>query len=101
MDSAGDIYVNDWSGFIRKICVKDAGTTVVAGTGIRGYSGDGGQATNARFGKAISITLDSSGNLFFADGDNNRKRRVEATSGIVTTIAGTAPRSIAATEDPA
>jgi sugar lactone lactonase YvrE len=89
VDSAGDVYVSDWSGFIRKIWVKDGGTTVVAGIGILGYSGDGGQATNARLGKAISIALDSAGNLFFTDGDNNRIRRVEATSGIVTTIAGT------------
>jgi hypothetical protein len=89
VDSAGDLYVSDWSGFIRKIWVKDGGTTVVAGTGILGYSGDGGQATNARLGKAISITLDSAGNLYFADGDNNRIRRVEAATGVITTVAGT------------
>ena len=89
VDSAGDVYVSDWSGFIRKIWMKDGGTTVVAGTGILGYSGDGGQATNARLGKAISITLDSAGNLYFADGDNNRIRRVDAATGIITTVAGT------------
>jgi hypothetical protein len=89
VDSAGDLYVSDWSGFIRKIWVKDGGSTVVAGTGILGYTGDGGQATNARLGKAISITLDSAGNLYFADGDNNRIRRVEAATGIITTVAGT------------
>lgn len=89
VDSAGDVYVSDWSGFIRKIWLKDGGTTVVAGTGILGYSGDGGQATNARLGQAISVTLDSAGNLYFTDGDNNRIRRVEAASGIITTVAGT------------
>jgi sugar lactone lactonase YvrE len=89
VDSAGDVYVSDWSGFIRKIWVKDGGTTVVAGTGILGYSGDGGQAINAKLGKAISITLDWAGNLYFTDGDNNRIRRIEAVSGIITTVAGT------------
>jgi trimeric autotransporter adhesin len=89
VDSAGDVYVSDWSGFIRKIWMKDGGTTVVAGTGILGDSGDGGQATNARLGQAISITLDSAGNLYFTDSDNNRIRRVEAASGIITTVAGT------------
>ncbi len=89
VDSAGDIYVSDWSGYIRKVWVKDGGATVVAGTGILGYGGDGGQATSARLGKAIRLALDSAGNLLFADGDNNRIRRIEANSGIVTTIAGT------------
>jgi hypothetical protein len=89
VDSAGDVYVSDWSGFIRKISVKDGGTIVFAGTGILGYSGDGGQATNARLGKAISLTLDSAGNLYFTDGDNNCIRRVDAVSRIITTVAGT------------
>jgi sugar lactone lactonase YvrE len=89
VDSAGDLYVSDWSGFIRKIWVKDGGTTVVVGTGILGYGGDGGQATKARLRKANRITLDSAGNIYFADGDYNRIRRVEAATGIITTVAGT------------
>src|SRR5947207_2352404 len=62
VDSVGNLYAGDWSGFIRKVWVKDGGTTIVAGTGILGYGGDFGQATNARFGKAVSIALDSAGN---------------------------------------
>jgi len=89
VDPAGDVYVGDWSGFIRKIWARDGGTTIVAGTGILGYSGDGGQATNATFGKAISLALDANGNIYFADGDNNRIRRVEISTGIITTVAGT------------
>src|SRR5579863_9070344 len=72
VDQGGDVYVGDWSGFIRKIWVRDGAITTVAGTGILGYSGDGGQATNARFGKAISIALDAAENIYFADGDNDR-----------------------------
>lgn len=89
VDSAGDLYVADWSGFIRKIWVRDGATTVVAGTGILGYGGDEGQATTAMFGKGISIALDSAGNIYFADADNNRIRRVDAATGVITTVAGT------------
>jgi hypothetical protein len=63
-----------------------------------GYSGDDGQATNAMFGKAIAIALDAAGNIYFADGDNNRIRRVDASTRIITTVAGTGAASIVGTE---
>jgi sugar lactone lactonase YvrE len=88
VDSAGNVYFGDWSGLIRKIWPRGGVVTTVAGTGILGYSGDGGQATSARFGRSIAIALDNSGNICIADGDNNRIRRVDITTGIVTTIAG-------------
>jgi sugar lactone lactonase YvrE len=89
VDPAGDVYVADWSGFIRKIWVRDRGITTVAGIGVLGYSGDGGQATNAMIGKAIYIAVDATGNIYFADGDNNRIRKIDAATGIITTVAGT------------
>ncbi len=89
VDPAGDVYVADWSGYIRKIWVREGAVTIFAGTGILGYSGDGGQATNAMIGKAISIALDRDGNIYFADGDNNRIRRVDISTRIITTVAGT------------
>jgi sugar lactone lactonase YvrE len=89
VDQSGDVYVADWSGFIRKIWVRDGATSTFAGTGILGYSGDGGQATNAMIGKAISLALDAAGNIYFADGDNNRIRRVDISTRIITTVAGT------------
>ncbi len=89
VDQRGDVYVGDWSGFIRKIWVRDGATSTVAGTGILGYSGDGGQATNAMLGKAISLALDAAGNIYFADGDNNRIRRIDISTRIITTVAGT------------
>jgi sugar lactone lactonase YvrE len=89
VDQQGDVYVADWSGFIRKIWIKEGATTIVAGTGVLGYSGDGGQATNARIGKGISLALDSAGNIYFVDGDNNRIRRVDISTRIITTVAGT------------
>src|SRR5262249_26550948 len=57
------------------------------GTGIAGFSGDGGLARNAMFSFAVDIRFDSSGNLLVADGGNHRIRKIDP-SGIVTTIAG-------------
>ncbi|MBV8728239.1 MAG: hypothetical protein JO336_00375, partial [Acidobacteriia bacterium] len=89
VDSEDNVYVADWSGVIRKIWAGGGGVTTVAGTGIPGYSGDGSQAAAAAIGKAISIALDSGGNLYIADANNNRIRRVDASTGIITTVAGT------------
>ena len=89
LDSAGNVYVADWSGLIRKFWVRDGASTIVAGTGILGFSGDGGPAISAMLGRAISIIVDAAANIYIADGDNNRIRRVDAETGIITTIAGT------------
>jgi sugar lactone lactonase YvrE len=90
VDAAGDLYVSDWSGYIRKIWAKNGATTIVAGTGIPAFPGfEEQQALNTSIGHSISLTLDPAGNLYFTDGDNNRICRVDAVTGILTTIAGT------------
>ena len=89
VDQRGDVYVADWSGFIRKIWLGEGATSIIAGTGVLGYSGDGGQATNAMFGKGISMALDAGGNLYFADSDNNRIRRIDISTRIFASVAGT------------
>jgi hypothetical protein len=67
----------------------EPGTIVtVAGTGRAGYSGDGGPATQAVLNTPLGITLDAAGNLFIADANNYRVRKV-APDGIITTVAGT------------
>src|SRR5947208_1188050 len=69
--------------------------TAVAGTGAAGFSGDGGPATEARFGLGFRLgAVDAAGNLFIADTDNHRIRRVSP-EGIVTTVAGSGPTGIA------
>ena len=60
----------------------------IAGTGDQGFSGDGGPATAAMLSNAWGLALDSSGNLYIADYSNNRIRKVSATTGIITTVAG-------------
>ena len=61
----------------------------VAGTGVSGYSGDGGQATSAQLSKPYCIALDASGNIFIADSSNNCIRMVTKSTGIISTITGT------------
>jgi signal peptidase I len=60
---------------------------LVAGTST-GFSGDGGQATSARLAAPRGVAVDASGNVFIADTTNNRIRRVDAATGVITTVAG-------------
>jgi sugar lactone lactonase YvrE len=62
--------------------------SIVAGNGSPGFGGDGGPAPQAILDGPVSIALDPAGNLFIADSNNNRIRRVDANTGIITTVAG-------------
>src|SRR5215472_13825304 len=63
-------------------------TSIVAGNGQSGNTGDGGRATSASIAMPTGIAVDSIGDVFFTDFINNRIRKVTASTGIVTTIAG-------------
>ncbi len=91
IDGAGNVYVCDsGNNAIRKIAVTTGVITTVAGTlGKFGYTGDGGQATTATLNAPNGIAIDSSGTLYIADTANNVIRRVDAVTGVITTIAGT------------
>jgi len=67
---------------------KDGALAVVAGTGTCGFSGDGGPAVAAQVDDPNGIAFDSAGNLYFADANNHRIRRIDR-NGIITTVAGT------------
>jgi sugar lactone lactonase YvrE len=88
-DRAGNIYlVIRNAGQVLRI---DAATGIVktaAGNGASGYSGDGGLAINATLNQPSSIALDAVDNLYITDTINNRVRRVDAKTGIITTYAG-------------
>ena len=87
-DKSNNLYVADWTGNrIRKVT---AGTmSTIAGTGVSGYSGDGGPGVNALLNGPQGITLDSSGNVFFADSSNAVIRKID-TAGNVSTFAANA-----------
>lgn len=89
---SGQVYIAD----TRKVYRIDTTGQVhmIAGTGIAdqyGYSGDGGPATEALLCQPWDIAFDGAGNLFIADTNNNRIRRVDARTGIITTVAGSGP----------
>jgi sugar lactone lactonase YvrE len=87
VDGAGNLFIADTNNQ-RIRMVNTAGTvTTVAGTGTAGYSGDGGPASGASLNDPQGVAVDSAGNLFIADYENERVRRV-ALNGIITTVAG-------------
>jgi sugar lactone lactonase YvrE len=84
VDGSDRVYVIDGNR-VRRLDVRGAPT--VAGTGVQGFSGDGGPATGALLSSPAAIAFDSEGNLYIADTGNNRIRRV-GRDGIITTVAG-------------
>ncbi len=97
---AGSLYVVEFNGnVVRK--VSTAGViSRVAGTGAWGFSGDGGPATSATLASPSGLAIDSSGNLYIADYNNQRIRRVD-TSGVISTIAGDGYAGIGGSGGPA
>src|SRR6266705_2245486 len=63
--------------------------TTVAGTGSPGFSGDNGPATQAQLNGPFDLAFDAAGNLYIVDTYNDRVRKVDAITGIITTVAGT------------
>ena len=100
VDEAGNLYIADsFNHRIRK--VDSAGTiTTIAGTGERGFSGDGGPASQAQLSYPQGVAMDGAGNLYIVDQHNNRVRKVDAT-GTITTIAGSGERGFAGDSGPA
>jgi sugar lactone lactonase YvrE len=89
VDGAGNLYIADSSNNrIRKVAAANGVITTVAGSGTHGFGGDGGAATAAQLNFPQSVALDAAGNLYIADTDNNRIRRVSAATSIITTFAG-------------
>jgi hypothetical protein len=89
VDMAGDLYIADsYNHVIREVSASTGAISTVAGNGTQGYSGDGGAATSAELNYPSGVALDTAGNLFIGDSGNNLIRRVDATSGLITTVAG-------------
>ncbi len=84
----GMIYIADMENFRIRRVTPGGIISTIAGTGVSGYSGDGGPATAAMFSDVTGLAMDSIGNLYVADRSNRRIRKVTAT-GIVSTVAGT------------
>ncbi len=87
LDNKGNLYVADTGNNVIRKFSPGGSITTVAGTGVTGGTGDGGPATAAQLTAPTAVALDAAGNLYI--GTAARIRRVDATTGIITTIAGT------------
>lgn len=92
----GTVYLADtWNNRVRRVDARTGVITTLAGTGEKGYGGDGGPASAARFGGIYCISLDPRGeSLYLADLDNRRIRKIDLKSQVVSTVAGNGERGV-------
>ena len=89
MDAAGNLYIADSHNHrVREVAVAAGVITTIAGTGVAGFSGDGGLAKAARLDLPTALAVDAAGNVYVADTDNHRVRRIAVATGVITTLAG-------------
>lgn len=94
VDGAGNIVFADYDAFVvRRVDGATGVITTIAGVNgvldFLGGDGDGGPATSATLGTPLGVSLDAAGNVYLADQLNNRIRKVDMSTGIITTVAGT------------
>ncbi len=102
MPTIGNVYIADhYNHCIRKVTVSTGVITTIAGTGTGSYNGDNGAATSATLYYPYGVNLDSSGNVYIGDHNNQRYRKVTVSTGIITTIIGTGSCSFSGDNGPA
>jgi len=88
-DKAGNLYIGEFEGHrIRKVDAKGIISTI-AGTGEKGFSGDGGPAIHAQINTVHDVIVADNGDVYIADTNNKRVRKIDAKTGIISTVAGT------------
>lgn len=100
LDAAGNMFICEESGRILKVDAKGV-LKVIAGEGGKGYSGDGGPAAKAQLHFPHNLIVAPNGDLLIADTLNNCIRKIDAKSGVITTIAGTGEKGFAGDGGPA
>jgi hypothetical protein len=89
VDAAGNFYISDsYNYVVRRVDASTGSISTVAGSGTPGYSGDGGPADLAEMQSPAGLALDAAGNLYVADSFNRVVRRVDASTGFITTVVG-------------
>jgi sugar lactone lactonase YvrE len=90
VNAAGDFYIADTDNHrVRKVALNTMTLSAVAGTGTAAYAGDGTAATGAALSSPRGVAVDSKGNLYIADTGNHVVRKVDNTTGFISTFAGT------------
>ena len=88
-DSKGNLFIADQANdAVREMNLATGLISTVAGNGTGGYNGDGGPATAAELADPSDVVVDSSGDFYIADYNNNRIREVNSSTGFITTVAG-------------
>ncbi len=88
-DPAGNLVFSDtFNHCLRRIDARAGGVATIAGNGTPGFSGDDGPATSAQLNQPYGVTVDRAGTIYVADRLNKRVRRIDGTSGLLTTLAG-------------
>ncbi|MES2430799.1 MAG: NHL repeat-containing protein [Bacteroidota bacterium] len=100
INSEGNIYIADYGNHVIKKISLNGNINIIAGTGIAGYSGDGGAANEAELNFPYRLCVDKIGNIYFSDHQNNVIRKI-STNGIISTIAGNGSRGYSGDEGPA
>ena len=89
-DAGGNLYVAEaMNHCVRRVDAATGAIATIAGTGVEGYSGDGGPATEATFNQPYSLQVDSNGDVYVVDRLNYVIRKVDAATGIISTVTGT------------
>src|SRR5437870_1599357 len=90
VDSAGNVYIAERDANLIRRINKDGTIVTIAGNSGAGFAGDGRKATKATLNHPTSVAVDTNGNVYIADHDNHRIRKIDAATGIISTIAGRA-----------
>jgi|ERR1035437_1318679 hypothetical protein len=88
IDNMGNLLIADGNNKVKKVNLSSGIITTVAGNGTPGYTGDGGPATAAQLAGVFDVAVDASNNIYIDDDNNSVIRRVDAVTGIITTVAG-------------
>ncbi|MFE0177167.1 hypothetical protein ACFWZ2_33165 [Streptomyces sp. NPDC059002] len=102
LDSDGNLYIADsGNNRVRRVDAATQTITTVAGDGSSGFAGDDGPAVKARLDRPTGVAVDPEGNLYIADTENHRVRRVDAVTQTITTVAGNGTEAFAGDDGPA